>query len=86
MPAEHLCPKIRQFAREMPQILHPQQQDDLYSQSYPQKMGIDKSRAAVTDQRGATAIFFLESVVEVSAEEQCGVAAKKVGGARTYRE
>jgi hypothetical protein len=30
----------------MPQILHPQQQDDLCSQTYPQKMGIDNSRAA----------------------------------------
>jgi len=53
----------------MPQIQHPQQQDDLYAQTYPQKMGIDNSHASVSDQRGASAIFFVESVVEVTAEE-----------------
>jgi len=53
----------------MPQIPHPQQQDDLCAQTYPQKMGIDNSHASVSDQRGASAIFFVESVVEVTAEE-----------------
>jgi len=41
----------------MPQILHPQHQNDLCSQGYPQKMGIDNSHAAISDLRGAWAMF-----------------------------
>jgi hypothetical protein len=37
----------------MPQFLRPQQQDDLCAQTYPQKMGIDNSHAAVSDLPGA---------------------------------
>jgi hypothetical protein len=43
--ADYLCPKIRQFARPMPQIVHRSKQSDRCSQAYPQKMGIDNSRA-----------------------------------------
>jgi hypothetical protein len=53
----------------MPQFLRPQQQDDLCAQTYPQKMGIDNLHASVSDQRAASAIFFVESVAEVTAEE-----------------
>ena len=66
---EDLCPKIRQFARLLPQTLHPQQPDDLCSQTYPQKMGIDNLHASGSDQRAASAIFFVESDAEVTAEE-----------------
>jgi hypothetical protein len=64
----------------MPQILHPQQQDDLCAQTYPQKMGIDNSHAAVNDQRGEARVsdcFLVGSAAEVSAEEQCSVTGKK---------
>jgi hypothetical protein len=70
----------------MPQILHPQQQDDLCAQTYPQKMGIDNSHASVSDQRGVSATFFVESVVEVTAEDTRQRDKKRVGGGRTYRE
>jgi len=70
----------------MPQIMHTRQQDDLCSQTYPQKMGIDNSRAAGSDQRGASAIFFLESTVEVTHNKTVQRDRKKVGGGRTYRE
>jgi hypothetical protein len=53
----------------MPQFLRPQQQDDLCAQTYPQKMGIDNLHASVSDQRAASAIFFVESDAEVTAEE-----------------
>jgi hypothetical protein len=80
--AEHLCPKIRQFAREMRQILHPQHQNDLCSQTYPQKMGIDNSHAAVSDLRGVSDVF-VESVVEVTAEEN-NEACQEKSGRRTH--
>ena len=44
--AYYLCPKIRQFARHMPQIPHRSNHSCRCSQAYPQKMGIDNSRAA----------------------------------------
>jgi hypothetical protein len=76
----------------MPQIPHPQQPRDLCSQTYPQKMGIDNSRAAQSEFRLILGIFFL--LVDQKGSENVGGATetmrafnrKRVGGGRTYRE
>ena len=40
-------------------------------------MGIDNSRAAVSDQQGASVIFFVESLVEAPAGKRCSVTGKE---------
>jgi hypothetical protein len=73
----------------MPQILHPQQQKDLCTQTYPQKMGIDNSHAVISDQRARFGFFFgtgsRNAGLGFGRNSDAGEK-KGVGGGRTYRE
>jgi hypothetical protein len=67
----------------MPPIVRDLQQDVRCAQTYPQKMGIDNSRAAEQQLGKKWKIFSVETS---SAETGRRGSKKKVGGARTYRE